>query len=109
MDTLKVRIDIPQKKEEQWKVAVATPGKSVRLSRKKTAVSAYTFVERRIKRFLATPERHKTAVWVQDGQYHNDGEYTDHKTALYALTCFLEENLNKAFLTDRMKKYFTGL
>lgn len=108
MDTLKVKIEIPQSDTEPWKVATALQGKPARFSKKKTAVSAYTFVERRISRFLGTSQDHRTAVWVQDGQLHNDGEYQDVDTALYALTAFLEDHLNKDFRDGRYKKYFTG-
>jgi len=108
-NTLKIKIEIPQETKDSWKVATALMGKPARFSKKKTSVSAYRFVESRIKRFLGTSHDHKTVVWVQDGQYHNDGEYTDVNTALYALTCFLEDYLTLAFKNNRIKKYYTGL
>jgi hypothetical protein len=123
MNTLRIKIEIPQKSGTPWKVATALPGHSARFSKKKTAISAYRFAENRIIKFLkgiktskashslALSHKGKTAqvaVWVSEGQYHNDGEYSDHKSALYALVAFLEDYLTKAFKEGRYKKYFTG-
>ena len=116
-NSLRVKIEIPQEKNKPWKVAAVHPGKAIRLSNKRTAISCYRFAENRIKKFFKVPRNinanivrpvfrgGKTVVYIKDGIYHNDGEYTDFKSTLFALTAFLEDHLKRSFVYTRLIKY----
>ena len=113
MNTLRIKLEIPQKKDEPWKVGAQLPkSKNLNMAKRKDVTLAYRWVERKIAKFFSAnkaPGDHKTVVYVKDGQCHNDGEYTDFKMAMYALTAFLEDYLSKSFREGRYKKYFTGV
>ena len=101
--TLHVRIEIP-KRDKKWRVICSTSN-NPQPYKKNSAGVAYALVERKIRSFLSLGVGHKTVVSVKDGQYHNFGEYTDYKMALFALAAFLEDYLSKQTLALKYKKY----
>lgn len=107
MKTISIKITVPQKKDK-WKIQI---GRSV--YKRSDAVIAYNLVERKVKRFLASPSDTKTSLTVDYGvlyplepnDWKNEGCYTLVNEMLYALSCFLEDHVNKGFLTSKRKSY----
>ena len=74
------------------------------MAKRKDITSAYRWAEKKIIKYFpkfTVSTKIKTAVYVRDGHYHNDGEYENPKEALYALTCFLEDYLGEGLKQDR--------
>ena len=109
MDVLRVKVEIPQEKGDTWRVGAQNPdSKNLNMAKRKDVTLVYRWVERKIIKYFgksSRPAKRKTVIYVKDGQYHNDGEYTRPDEALYALTAFLEDYLNKGFRDGRYKKY----
>jgi len=78
-------------------------------------VLAYRYAERRLEKFFKSGG-HMAYVLVDYGEFlnnqgkmanfHNDGDYFDFRSAMYALTCFLEDQLPLAYKKDKEKKYW---
>lgn len=51
MQTLRIKIEVPQTKKEPWKVVAKSGGRAYP-SKKKTVGVAYAFVERKLKDFF---------------------------------------------------------
>ena len=96
----KFKITIPQIKNGLWHASVISGE-----FKRKTVASVYRYIERKLTHLFGRHPETKTAVYVKDGRYHNNGEYTNLDSAMYALTAFLEDHLNKEFRDGRYRKY----
>ena len=110
MNILKIKVEVPQEKHSKWKYRVALSGREARMSSATTAVSMYRKLENKVEKFFKDRQsQHKTAVHVQDGIYHNEGEWEDKDMTLYAIVCFLEDHLTDRLVRNRLSKFYHGV
>lgn len=106
MDTLNARLYL--KDGGTWEITTRSNG-GMRKA-KATATGAYRTVENRLLKLLKpSVESKKVTVTVDYGQgYSNAIEATENIiSALYALTCFMEDYLSPEFMADRNNKYLS--
>ena len=74
---------------------------------RKNAITLFNHVERKIDAFLASSERGKTCVRVvyATGGHNESVTSSDRHYLLYALSCFLEDDLSDDVLNRVLKQY----
>jgi hypothetical protein len=102
MKTVNVKITVPKKKEDSWKVSVLS-GHGGSPGRRKNAVLCFKFAERKILK-LKNPV---VDIQVDYGYGDNCGTYFTAKSALYALACFLEDYFNADYRDMIQKRYLS--
>jgi len=86
----------------KWRLTIGAGARE-----RKDVATLYTFVERKIDRFLASSVGGKTAVKVIYGDSnHNESVYSNDKAyLLYTLGCFLEDYFSDVMMGKIEKKY----
>lgn len=104
---LKIVINVPDAENKVWKLSFIKNGVGGSPFRRKTSVSSYRLLEKKLVAFLASQPIPKTCVKVDYGHgYINEGIDTfDIAEILYSTACFLEDYLPPRFLAGRYKKY----